>query len=78
MMYYLVAAFFVPIAIVILLLALNHWLKGMKTYILGTVITVMGALHTMDLNFLPSDVVSSLLAGSGIAVVIVSKATDRK
>jgi hypothetical protein len=68
----------VPVLLVIALYLLNKYFRGMKTNILGLVVAGLGGLQTVDLGFLPKDTESALLAGSGLAVLIVSYLTERK
>ena len=77
-MSYIVALSFIgPIVLVLALLAKNHWFKGWKTNIMGTLILVLGGVQSMNLDFLTTDVVSALTAGSGVAVLIASRVTER-
>ena len=70
-----------PVALVAVMWLLNRWLKRRKTDILGGALTTLGILlggvQTADLTFLPDNTEKALLAGSGIAVLLVSRLTER-
>lgn len=72
-----IAAFVGPIALVLVLFAFNSVFNGRKTDLLGTAVAILGGLQTFNWSFIPAETSSALLTGSGIAVLLVSRMTER-
>lgn len=73
----LIAAFTGPIGLVLTLYAFNQIFRGWKTNMLGVFVTALGGLQSANLMFMPQDVSSALMAGSGVAILVASKLTER-
>lgn len=76
-MHWQIAAFCGPLVLTLLVYWGNK-MSGYKTTSMASLVTVVGAAETMDLSFLPPNVLAPLIAGMGLSTALANTVLTRR